>query len=148
MWIKKTWSKLFMITKLMASVADENGIPRTSLKRYFKKGWSQSTILSGSWVRCESREDISWLDCWNAREKHVSRVRLKAFQLAGINPKEALAYIDVAYEKDNRINCSNTRSLTFRKAWRQRFYRNPKVHSVVKVTRYTTARSFKARENE
>ena len=52
----------------------------------------------------------------------VSRLRLKAFQLAGINPKEALAYNkDAAYEEDYRINFSNSRSLTFRKAWRQQF---------------------------
>ena len=61
----------------------------------------------------------------------VSIVRLKAFNLAGIDPKEALADKNDADEKENRTNGSNSRSLTFGKAWRQRFVRrNPKVHSV------------------
>jgi hypothetical protein len=47
----------------------------------------------------------------------ISGVRLKAFKLAGIDPKEALAFKDDADEKENRTNFSNSRSLAFGKAW-------------------------------
>ena len=115
--------------------ADENRIPRTTLKRYFRKGRSQKMQYGSEPELNVKVEKIlaDWVVEMSKRNMYpgIVMVRLKAFQLIGIDPKEALAYEDDADEKENRTNCSISRSLTSGKAWCQRFvHRNPKAPGV------------------